>query len=49
LICYNISTLLDLEIVEMIIIWENGQVLAGADDLIQLIGRKVIVGKKITT
>jgi hypothetical protein len=28
---------------------ENGQVLAGADDLIQLIGRKVIVGKNITT
>lgn len=25
---------------------ENGQVLAAADDLIQLIGRKVIVGKK---
>jgi hypothetical protein len=24
---------------------KNGQVLAGADDLIQLIGRKVIVGK----
>jgi len=28
---------------------ENGQVLAGADDLIQLIDRKVIVGKNITT
>ncbi len=28
---------------------KNGQVLAGADDLIQLIGRKVIVGKNITT
>jgi hypothetical protein len=28
---------------------KNGQVLAGADDLIQLIDRKVIVGKNITT
>jgi len=35
--------------VEMIFIWENGQVVAGADDLIQLIGGKVIVGKNITT
>ena len=25
---------------------KNGQVLAGADDLVQLIGRKVIVGTK---
>jgi len=28
---------------------KNGQVLAGADDLIQLINRKVIVGRNITT
>ena len=28
---------------------ENGQLPAGADDRIQLIGRKVIVGKNITT
>jgi hypothetical protein len=28
---------------------KNGQVMAGADDLIQLIGRKVIVGKNIST
>jgi len=28
---------------------ENGQVLAGADDFVQFIGRKVIVGKNITT
>jgi len=33
----------------MIFIWENGQVVAGADDLIQLIGGKVIVSKNITT
>ncbi len=28
---------------------KTGQVLTGADNLIQLIGRKVIVGKNITT